>query len=109
MKPIYLLIEALWVLGSLGSENIHRMLDVSFLLCCDCGKGFAETSRSGLPNPCIACNSERFEHDLLNDQACDEVALCDRAHECLANPLPIPGFHIVGDNHSDLPAFGSEC
>src|ERR1700721_1190518 len=84
------------------------MLDVAFLLCGNRGKGSAETARSGLPDTGITCDSERFEHDLLNDQTGHEVAFRNAAHECFANPLPIPGVHIVGDNHSDLPAFGSE-
>lgn len=38
MKPIHLGIEALRVLGSLGSENLHRVLDMLFLLCSNRGK-----------------------------------------------------------------------
>ena len=45
--------------------------------CSDCGKGLAETARSGFPDACVACDGERFEHDLLNDEAANEVALCD--------------------------------
>src|ERR1035438_5904130 len=91
MKPIHLVIEALWIPGSFGSENLHRVLDVAFLLCSDRGEGLAETARSSLSDTGIACDSERFEHDLLNDQTGNEIALRDRAHECFANPLPVPG------------------
>src|ERR1019366_1412766 len=108
MKPVHLIVESLRIPGSLGSENLHRMLDVPFLLCGNRSKGLAETSRSSLPDTGIACDCERFEHDLLNNQTGDEVALRDRTHECLANPLPVPGVDIAGDIHSDLRAFGSE-
>jgi hypothetical protein len=84
------------------------MLDVPFLFCGNRGKRSAETAWSGLPDTRITCDSERFEHDLLNDQTGYEVAFRNAAHECFANPLPVPGVHIVGDIHSDLPAFGSE-
>src|SRR5580658_1651259 len=108
MKPIHLVIESLWVPGSLSLENLHRVLDVPFLLCSNSGKSLAETAWSGLSDTGIACNSERFEHDLLNDQTGHEVALRDTAHECIMNPLPVPGVDIVGDIHSDLAAFGGE-
>src|SRR5580698_2187576 len=80
MEPVHFIVESLWIPGSLGSENLHRVLDVPFLLCGNRSKGLAETSRGGLPNPCVACNRERFEHDFLNNQTGDEVALRDRTH-----------------------------
>src|ERR1700677_3956298 len=108
MKPIHLVIETLCVPGSLGFENLHRVLDVPFLLCSNRGKGLAETARSGLSDASIACDSERFEHHLLNDQTGHEVALRNQAHECFTNPLPVPGVDVVGDIHSDLAAFSSD-
>src|SRR5271166_3919629 len=85
------------------------MLDVPFLLCSNRSKSIAETARCRLSDAGITCDSERFKHDFLNDQAGNEVALRDRAHECFADPLPILGVDIAGDIHADLPALGNEC
>ena len=56
----------------------------------------------------VTGDGERFEHDLLNDQTRDEVALCDRAHECFANSLPVLRVDVVRNIHADLAAFSSE-
>src|SRR6266567_6015061 len=108
MKPIYFLIESLWVFGALGPENLQRVFNVLFFFCSNCRKSLAEASRSRFPDARITCHGERFEHDLLNDQAGDEVALCDAAYECLANTLPILRVDIAGNIHPDLESFGRE-
>src|ERR1700691_5434125 len=94
MKLIHLFVKLPRTLRSLRSQDVERMFDVPFLLSSNRGKGLAETSRGGLPHAGIARDCERFEHDLLNDQAGDEVALRDRAHECFADSLPIFGVDI---------------
>ena len=30
------------------------------------------------------------------------------AHECVAEPLPMPGVYVIGDVHSNLAALGGE-
>ena len=108
MQPVHLVVEALRVQGSLRSENRHGVIDVLFFLCCDGGKGPAQTPRRHLPDACIACDGEGFQHDLLDDQAANEVALCDAAQECFAEPLPMLRVDVIGDVHSNLAALGSE-
>ena len=72
------------------------------------GKGLAETSRRHFPHAGVAREGEGFQHDLLDDQAADEVALCDAAHERVAEPLPMFAVDVIDDVHSDLAALGSE-
>src|SRR6266851_9232396 len=102
MQLIDLLVEALSVQPSLRSENRHRVSDVLFFLGGDGGKGLAQAPRCHLPDAGIARYGEGFQHDLLDDQAADEVALRDAAHECVAETLPMPRFDVIGDVHSNL-------
>src|SRR5205814_4123367 len=56
------------------------------------------------------CSSdlEGFQHNLLDDQAADKVALCDATQECVAESLPMLGVDVIDDVHSNLAAFGSK-
>src|SRR5580692_5321729 len=74
----------------------------------DRSEGLAKTPRRHLPDARIARHRERFEHDLLHDQASNEVALTYTAQERLAKPLPVFSVNIVRDLHPNPPPLRSE-
>src|SRR5258707_15668909 len=108
MESVDFVVEGLRVAGTLGSENRHSVIDVIFFFGCDGREGFAQDVGSYFADAEIAGDGEGFEHDFLDDQAGDEVALGDATQECLAEALPMLGVYVIGDVYSNFAAFGGE-
>src|SRR5882762_6224104 len=108
MQAVELFVELLRVAGSLGSENRHGVIDVIFFFGCDAQEGFAQGTGGYFADAEIAGDGEGFEHDFLDDQAGDEVALGDATQECLAEALPMLGVYVIGDVNANFAAFGGE-
>jgi len=84
------------------------VIDVIFFFRCDAQEGFAQGTWGYFADAEIAGDGEGFEHDFLDDQAGDEVALGDAAQECLAEALPMLGVYVIGDVNANFAAFGGE-
>src|ERR1700704_538339 len=108
METVDFIVEALGVAGSLGPENRHGVIDVIFFFRCDAQEGFAQGTWGYFADAEIAGDGEGFEHDFLDDQAGDEVALGDATEECLAEALPMLGVDVIGDLNANFAAFGGE-
>src|SRR5258705_1554682 len=108
MQTVDFIVEALGVAGSLGAENRHGVIDVIFFFGCDAQEGFAQGAGGYFADPEIAGDGEGFEHDFLDDQAGDEVALGDATQECLAEALPMLSVYVIGDVNANFAAFGGE-
>ena len=93
---------------ALRLENRDGVIGVLLLVRRDGTEDLAETPRRNVRYSGVAREREGFQHDLLDDEAADGVALCDAAHESLAEPLPMFSVDIADDVHSDLPACGRE-
>src|SRR6267154_845506 len=108
MEAVDFVVEAVGVAGSLDSENRHGVIDVIFFFGCDAREGFAQGAGGDFADAEIAGDGEGFEHDFLDDQAGDEVALGNATQECLAKALPMFGVYVIGDVYADFAAFGGE-
>src|SRR6266403_3256810 len=108
MQTVDFIVEALGVAGSLGSENRHGVIDVIFFFSCDAREGFAQGAGGYFADAEIASVGEGFEHDFLDDQAGDEVALGNATQEGFAEALPMSGVYVIGDVNANFAAFGGE-
>src|SRR5882762_5575974 len=108
METVDFVVEALGVAGSLGSENRHGVIDVIFFFGCDAREGFAQGPGGYFADAEIAGDGEGFEHDFLDDQAGDEVALGGATQKSIPEALPMLGFYVIGDVNANFAAFGGE-
>src|SRR5207247_11002286 len=108
MQPVQLVVEAVGVRVALRFENRHGVIGVLLFVRRDGIEDLAETPRRNVRYSGVAREREGFQHDLLDDEAADGVALCDAAHESLAEPLPMFSVDIADYVYSDLPARGRE-
>src|ERR1043166_148823 len=104
-----LVVEALRVGVALGFENRDGVIGVLAFVRGDGAEDLAEASGRDRRPSRGAGERERLEHDLLNAQAADVVALGDAGHEAFAESLPMFSVDVADDVDSELTAGGDEC